>query len=782
MKALTRIIFSLGIIIFCLFLFLSVIETVETTAKTDLDQKKVNAHIQKLTENGPRSIIDKDANSKAIEYIASELEKYGAQKGDLTDSFAYLIQDYVAEDTKGLYQNFYLQNVIAYIPASSEAPTGRAALFMAHVDSVPTSFGAADDGIACAVMLEAIRYYSEQIENGAKTNNDLIFCFVNGEEYDLLGSRAFMNEFKGFNNVTSRIDFAVNFESRGTNGTLVMFETAENNENTVKLFADINKTVYACSITDLIYSTMPNSTDFSNLKKSYQGINIANVGGNENYHTQNDNADTVTKEHISQQSQITEDLIEKLSVSDISGLNRAERSAIYFSYLDLATVVYGNGTALILALIGIALMSANILLSKFYRKQKNIKKTAKSIALIIGGSFVSAGIAAASYFLFQLSAAVFGKIDLHTLGSVNYSSVSISVALILISLASSAFAVIFECSPDGIDRRDVTRALAYIHTTLGIILTFALPAASYLFMISGIMLMINELVITLVKKHDMSKLHLELIATAFYLPIILPISLLTVSAIGFSAAHVYCFIFSLILFGVGNAIAPLLKYASPRPLIGAIRKKKLKLSSYDGAIAILSVAVIMILASSLTTHNVSVNLQSSQTIHSYSYDDALIYVKSGSGESEYRIYDLNAYPYLKKYSSDMEYVTKNGKSYYRCDASPLDTDISVLSKADGNTIAVKKSSEGSVIYLTITSRNAGSFTLTDGITSRTYGLESDVPHNIMIHSDCVLTFNGGSADIEYTEVIRNHPSLLSEQYDGDLLNFNLWLTERFRIE
>ena len=167
MKALTRIIFSLGIVIFCLFLSLSVLETVETTAKTALDQKNINVHIEKLTENGPRSIIDKDANSKAIEYIASELEKYGAQKGDLTDSFAYLIQDYVAEDTKGLYQNFYLQNVIAYIPASSEAPSGRAALFMAHVDSVPTSFGAADDGIACAVMLEAIRYYSEQIENGA---------------------------------------------------------------------------------------------------------------------------------------------------------------------------------------------------------------------------------------------------------------------------------------------------------------------------------------------------------------------------------------------------------------------------------------------------------------------------------------------------------------------------------------------------------------------------------------------------------------------------------------
>ena len=73
MKALTRIIFSLGIVMFCFFLSLSVLETVETTARTDLNQKNVNAHIEKLTENGPRSIIDKDANSKAIEYIASEL-------------------------------------------------------------------------------------------------------------------------------------------------------------------------------------------------------------------------------------------------------------------------------------------------------------------------------------------------------------------------------------------------------------------------------------------------------------------------------------------------------------------------------------------------------------------------------------------------------------------------------------------------------------------------------------------------------------------------------------
>ncbi len=106
-----------------------------------------------------------------------------------------------------------------------------------------------------------------------------MFCFVNGEEFGLYGSEAFMEEFTGFDRVVERIRFGTNLESRGTGGTLIMFETAANNYNTVKLFSEINENVFTSSIATMIYDMMPNGTDFSNFKDAYQGLNFANLGG-----------------------------------------------------------------------------------------------------------------------------------------------------------------------------------------------------------------------------------------------------------------------------------------------------------------------------------------------------------------------------------------------------------------------------------------------------------------------------------------------------------------------
>ena len=91
------------------------------------------------------------------------------------------MQEYTAHDEE--YQNFYLSNVIAHIPANGEHPTGEAILFMAHYDSVPMGQGASDDGVSVATMLEAIDYFTARMAEGYTLNNDLVFAFVNGEEF-----------------------------------------------------------------------------------------------------------------------------------------------------------------------------------------------------------------------------------------------------------------------------------------------------------------------------------------------------------------------------------------------------------------------------------------------------------------------------------------------------------------------------------------------------------------------------------------------------------------------
>ena len=252
----------LALLLAASFLF-SVRDTMEVRHDTNFNQENMLSHIEALSANGPRSLFDKEENQAAADYIISQLESWGVVEGDTTAKPAYLVQEYVASDDTGRYQNFYLNNVIVHIPANSDTPTGQAVMFMGHFDSVPMGQGSSDDGVACAAMLEAIRYYLDRMEQGYTLSNDLVFCFVNGEEFNLFGSKAFMSAFTGFDNVVERIRFGTNLESRGTSGTLIMFETAKNNYNTIELFAEVNKSLFTCSIATMIYDIMPNGTDFT---------------------------------------------------------------------------------------------------------------------------------------------------------------------------------------------------------------------------------------------------------------------------------------------------------------------------------------------------------------------------------------------------------------------------------------------------------------------------------------------------------------------------------------
>ena len=171
MKKAKRIVQIAFIFILFLFFVVSVVDTHEKKHKTNFNQDNIMNHIKELSKNGPRSIADK------------ELRDYGVVNGDLVDHPAYLIQDFVVLDPD--YQNWNLKNIIVHIPATTSSRTDEAIMFMGHTDSVPMGDGSSDDGVAVAVMLEAINYYIDKINNGYTISNDLVFCFVNGEEYGL---------------------------------------------------------------------------------------------------------------------------------------------------------------------------------------------------------------------------------------------------------------------------------------------------------------------------------------------------------------------------------------------------------------------------------------------------------------------------------------------------------------------------------------------------------------------------------------------------------------------
>ncbi|MBR7162023.1 MAG: M28 family peptidase [Clostridia bacterium] len=772
MTKMQKILTSIFSIFLCALFLLSVIDTAEWKQKTNFDQDLMMKHVEKLSENGPRSVTNPESNQAAMDYIASVLQGYSVVNEDTMEKPAYVVQSYIAEDDR--YQSFALQNIVVHIPANAETKSGEAVMFMGHTDSVPMGPGSSDDGVACATMLEAIRYYLEEMKNGKTHSNDLLFCFVNGEEYGLYGSKALQAEFTGFNDVLNRVKFLTNLESRGTSGTVIMFETAKNNYETVKLFSEVNKSLFTCSIATLVYDTMPNYTDFTTFKETYQGLNMANITGGENYHTQNDNAENVGEVYLSQQAQIVDALIEKLGNYELSRLYDADESAIFFSYLNLTTVVYDHTAVTVLAVLCILLVLGNVILG-VYRKTKTGKKTAKAFLGIAAALALGAGASFLCYYVFQWIAVLTGAIDVQMVGTVMYSNTAIVIGIGILALATTVLAAYFSCKLLKIEGRDLARAFAYLHAVLGIAVSFALPSASYLFIFSGILFAANELLITAFPKKNFEKYHFELLVTALYFPLVIPVIVLATSALGLKMAYVYAAVFTLAIFDLGVAMIPVCRYLSVRML----SKKVSSVSAAEGACHILAASLVIFLCVSFGKLNASVNLQGKQNIVKLPYDDALIYVVDEKGNEEYRIYDLNSVRALKPYSPEMRYVNDE---YYVGTGEKKEIALSVLSAAEGNTLNVKKSADDALVYLEIKSLGATSFTVADENITRTYTLTDEV-YAIKLHSDCTVTFNG-AADVSYKEVVRDYAPLIPAEYanDNESLHFNLWMIDFFAFE
>ncbi len=755
MKHTNKLITAIFAVILCFMAVISVADTEEVRYETNFDQDAMIAHIAHLTENGPRSIYDTAENQLALDYIVSQLESWGFTEGDRTDVPAYLIQSFVTDDDD--YQAFYLKNIIVHIPANSPEPTGDALMFMGHTDSVPMGPGASDDGVAVATMLEAIRHYTQKMNEGYTISNDLVFCFVNGEEFGLYGSEAFMEEFTGFDRVVERIRFGTNLESRGTDGTLIMFETAANNYHTVKLFSEINENVFTSSVATMIYDRMPNGTDFSNFKEAYQGLNFANLGGGENYHTQNDDMSHLGTSYLSQNAMIVDAIIDKLANDDLDRLHDAKESAIFFSYLNASTVVYSHATAYFLAAVLLVMMLFNAWLN---RKEHQLARTLRGLAAIGLGLALTAGLVYGFYYLFQYVAVLAGVLDIQAVGTVTFSNIPIVVCIGLVTLAVTILTTCLCTKRLRITGRDMVRAFAYLHGVLGVVLTAALPDASYLFVFSGLLFMVNELIVS--KKPAAARYHGELLATALYMPLVMPILVLATSALGLTMAPVFGMIFMLGIFNAGIFLA------------------ERKVSGTKTAALLLAAAMIPALCVSLSRPNANVNLLGKQNNIRLPYDDALVYVKDQNGHAEYRVYDLNAMGHLKPYAPELAFQG----AYYAGEGPAVDVEYEILSTAEANTLTIRKFTPDNLIWLTFTGIQAESFTIDDGTTAITYPFGDRESYGMTIHSDCVVTVNGGSADIAYREVLRDYEKLIPETIgeNPQRLHFNLWLTREYHLK
>ena len=172
-----------------------------------------------------------------------------------------------------------VDNLIGVLPGRDRALPAIA--LMAHSDTVPDSFGAADDGAGVAVALETVR----AIRAGAPPARDVMLIVTDGEEAGLLGARAFFAERAW----AGRVGAIVNIDSRGSGGVGAMFETGPGSGGLVALYRAHSTHRFAHSAATFLYHQLPNSTDLTAaMATGLPALNFAFLGGEFDYHTPRD--------------------------------------------------------------------------------------------------------------------------------------------------------------------------------------------------------------------------------------------------------------------------------------------------------------------------------------------------------------------------------------------------------------------------------------------------------------------------------------------------------------
>lgn len=211
--------------------------------------------------------------------------------------------------------------------------SGHTVLFAAHYDSIPNSPGAGDNAISVAALLEALRWASKN-----KHRNDLMFLFVDSEELQLLGSKAFVET----HSWAREVDLFFNFEGRGNAGSVYAFETTGSNLTLMREMRKALPWMKGTSLANDLYALMPNTTDFSHFKTldRVQGVGFAHIGGPEHYHASTDSPAAVSTQTIRNHARNAHGLVAYFGSAALA--EKGKGQAVFFYLPILGSVVYSQ--------------------------------------------------------------------------------------------------------------------------------------------------------------------------------------------------------------------------------------------------------------------------------------------------------------------------------------------------------------------------------------------------------------------------------------------------------
>ncbi|HEY3445245.1 MAG TPA: M20/M25/M40 family metallo-hydrolase [Myxococcales bacterium] len=291
-------------------------------------------------EAAPPGLFSADRAAKHLRAISREVHPCGSKAND--EVRAYLVQALrelglepelqtvnAASRTAGRISSGTVVNVAARLRGT--AGSAKAVMLAAHYDSVPQSFGAADDGSAVATLLETAR----ALKSLPPLRRDVILLFTDGEELTLLGAQGFIEEHPWRDDV----GLVINFDCRGTSGTATMFETSAHVGGLVEVLAASPRPSASSAVTALA-KALPNGTDLTAFNHAgYPGMGFAFAEGFADYHTAWDNLANLDLASVQDEGDHALALVRAFgrSATDLG----ERRDAVYFDLLRRVLVRYG---------------------------------------------------------------------------------------------------------------------------------------------------------------------------------------------------------------------------------------------------------------------------------------------------------------------------------------------------------------------------------------------------------------------------------------------------------
>lgn len=241
------------------------------------------------------SVAHPQERAAVRDYLEGRLREMGGE----VSLFRY--DSLTGPQNKHVEYTFDAVDVLAEFPPMKESADTTYLMMVAHYDSrysqpMPAdtvwSYGAADDGYGVGVILETV---SQLLKSRHDWSQGVKVLFTDAEEVGMMGMKAIWENDRY---VFEDVGFIINVEGRGTWGPALLFETCLGNEKVMDLYASASKYKYTYSLTTVVYSFMPNFTDFTIVKDFIPGVNFSTIADVNSYHTDKDNFSNVNESSI----------------------------------------------------------------------------------------------------------------------------------------------------------------------------------------------------------------------------------------------------------------------------------------------------------------------------------------------------------------------------------------------------------------------------------------------------------------------------------------------------